>query len=105
MVNEIAKILTDKGYTASGKLLHLKFKDYRGKCNWQLLINGTGKEQEAVADEWGKIKLKPFDFAVFWNGWLAGLFNPKGGQFSEHPEGANPCTFLKSLKLCAICSK
>ena len=103
MIDKFFEIVSKKGWQMGkmpDKCLKIKFPDYRGgKNTWELLGNANKDKRTLIAEQWGDIKVPPFSFAVFWNGWLAGIFNPKEGQLSDHPEGANAETFLKSLEL------
>lgn len=44
-----------------------------------------------------KVELRPFEMAVWFNGWLAGLVNPDNGTFAAG-ELANPKAFCKAVK-------
>lgn len=44
-----------------------------------------------------KVELRPFEMAVWLNGWLAGLIDPAGGQFAAG-ESANAETFCAAVK-------
>ena len=103
MLNKIVKLMSENNISCTTQpdhILNMKFKDYRDNgCNWQFIVNGNEKTMKVTADEWVEIKLEHFDFAIIWNGWLAGLINPNGGQMAAHEKGANEKTFVKSLKV------
>lgn len=86
--------------------LHLKLgepvlKDriwtHRLDKNWTIAANGKDHEVEVEPEKCMKAKLQPIDFAVWWNGWLAGLFNPYGGTFAAG-SGANEDAFIKAVE-------
>ena len=108
MIDKIAEILVNKGIKMSeqpGKLLSIEFDDYRGKDKWKLVVNGNSEKKDLILDGGEKLNMPAFGFAIFWNGWLAGLMTPGGGQMAAHKEGANKKTFLRSLKLYNTASK
>jgi len=82
-----------------GKILHLLFRDYQNpSCRWELFINGNSFKRHVTAQEWGEIEIDPFMTAVFWNGFLAGMFSPGGGNMACHYQGANIENLLESIK-------
>jgi hypothetical protein len=104
---ELIKRLGEQGYknikAMPDSILTLKFPDSKHpECTWQFFCNANSEPRKIVADEWGEIELGPFDFAVFWNGWLAGLFNPRGGQMAAHHEGANIENLIASIPATAV---
>jgi len=67
--------------------------------NWTIAANGTHM-LVTVGDgtKLTGVTLQPFNFAVWWNGWLAGTLNPYGGVIAGHPAGANEDTLIAALK-------
>jgi len=64
--------------------------------NWT--IAAAGKEKyKTGGGELMDVELEPFHFAVWWNGWLAGIGNPYGGEIAAG-ELANEKTLLAALK-------
>lgn len=108
MIERMVKILDKKNISCKNspnEIVHLRFPDYRGGNNfWELFVNGNKEKRKVNAEQWGEIELKPFTFAIFWNGWLAGLMTLFGGEMAVG-EGANKESFLKSLELCPNCQK
>ena len=65
--------------------------------NWTIAINGKSHAVEIEPEKCMKAELRPIDFAVWWNGWLAGLFNPHGGIFAAG-SGANEDAFIEVVE-------
>lgn len=98
MLMRVAELLVAKEITAADKILHMKFEDSRGMGgNWEFFCNGTKETQTVHPKQWGKFELEPFSLAVWWNGWLAGVINPKGGMIAFGSR-ANEAEFIKSLE-------
>lgn len=58
---------------------------------WKVAVNG---QKETVTVD--KLKIPPFHFAVWYNGWPAGLMSPFDGTFAAGSE-ANEDTFIAAL--------
>lgn len=101
VLERIVGIIVDAGWVVGrepNKILHREFPDYRCRGDeWELFVNGNGYSVPIKSRDGAEIDLDPFYFAVFWNGWLAGLFSPNGGTFAAS-DGSNPETFRKSLE-------
>jgi hypothetical protein len=65
--------------------------------HWKIAVNGTADSHDIMPDGTMGAKLEPIECAVWWNGWLAGLFNPKGGSMA-HGSEANEDTLIAALK-------
>ena len=66
--------------------------------NWTIAVNGHNVTQVAHPEGCMDIELKPFNAAVWWNGWLAGLLTPFDGCVAAHPSGANEDALLAALR-------
>jgi len=69
--------------------------------NWTVAGHCKEKSIEVDPGRGGmKMTLDPFDFAVWWNGWVAGVVGPIGGIVVGHPssEGANEDTLIAALE-------
>ena len=64
--------------------------------NWTIAVNGKKEPVKIEPAKCMAAELQPFDFAVWWHGWLAGTFNPFGGIFAAGSE-ANEDSFLKDV--------
>ena len=81
------------------KILNLRFLDVaHPNCRWEIFINGNSVKRKVTAQEWGEIDIDPFMTAIFWNGFLAGMFNPSHGEMACHYQGANIESLLKSIE-------
>ena len=58
---------------------------------WEFAV--AGKEKVKLNDT----ELEPYHFAIWFNGWPAGIGNPYGGEIAAG-ELANETTFLEALK-------
>lgn len=67
--------------------------------NWSFVINGTEEMQKGAKPEEDmmEIDLPPVHCAVWWNGWIAGLFSPGGGAIAAGAM-ANAETFTEAVK-------
>lgn len=66
--------------------------------HWKVAVNGHRHvvAVPATADCMGVGELKPFEFAIFFNGWLAGIFDSFGGIFVFGGE-ANEDSFIAAM--------
>ena len=86
------------------KILNKRFPDHRGTgAQWQIIANGNKEPRKVEPDQWGEMELPPFHFAVFWNGWLAGLLSPTpdgnfGGSLAANPNGADEENLILSIE-------
>ena len=67
---------------------------------WYVAVNAKSVEVEIEPKDAMKITLKPYYVAVWYNGWLAGLFHPAaGGVIAAHPskQGANEDTLIAAM--------
>lgn len=65
---------------------------------WYVAINGTGSDAEVTPDGGGMAStIPPYHFAVWYNGWLAGLFSANGGAFAAGI-AANEATFAEAVE-------
>lgn len=64
---------------------------------WYLAVNGHQKEIKVKPKNLMEVMLPPFHFAVWFDGFLAGLFHPEDGVFAAG-SGANEKKFIKAIK-------
>lgn len=64
---------------------------------WSAAINGHAEERLYNPTKGMGSTIPPFGIAVFWNGWLAGLITPNGGEIAAHPEGANEDVLIAAI--------
>ena len=66
--------------------------------HWVVAINGKDKPVAVeIEDSMGCQELQPFEMAIFFNGWLAGLLNPGGGMICAG-KAANEDTFIAAVR-------
>jgi hypothetical protein len=63
---------------------------------WTIAINGKDHDVEVRPDGSMGATLQPFHAVVFYNGWLASLLNPYGGEFVAG-SAANENTFIEAI--------
>ncbi len=64
---------------------------------WTIAINGQPVAMAVEIDQtMGVAALEPYHAAVWYNGWLAGIFSPAGGVFAAG-SGANEETFAAAI--------
>lgn len=51
-------------------------------ASWIVAVNGTKEQHRVQPDGCMEVPLEPFNFAFWFNGWLAGLMTPAGGSFA-----------------------
>lgn len=66
--------------------------------HWTVSINANAEEANVSPEGTMGADVPAFHAAVWWNGWLAGLLSPYGGEFAAHPEGANEDRFIADLR-------
>jgi hypothetical protein len=66
--------------------------------NWTVAMNGRQVPIELKPEGAMRITLEPFECGIWWNGWLAGIVNPKDGAIAAHPEGANEDRLIADLE-------
>lgn len=64
---------------------------------WYLAANGQDEEIDVSAPNGMAVTLPPYHFAVWYNGWLAGLFSPYGGEIAAG-EAANEQTLIRAIR-------
>lgn len=69
---------------------------------WRFAVNGKREPLDIAAADgcMGYPDLKPYSCVVWYNGWLAGTFDPYGGIIAAGT-CANEGTFIEALKACA----
>jgi hypothetical protein len=67
--------------------------------HWTLAINGSDEEKDVDLgqDSMGITKLKTFQMAIWFNGWLAGILNPVGGIICAG-EAGNEDNLIRALE-------
>ena len=65
--------------------------------NWMIAVNGHAEEVKCEPEGTMGADIPPYSMAVWWNGWLAGIFNAAGGAMAAG-ELANEDTFIAALK-------
>jgi len=66
-------------------------------ARWYLACNGHNEELSVNPDGTMGADIPPYHFAVWYNGWLAGLFNSYGGWFVGN-DAANEETFAEAIR-------
>ena len=64
---------------------------------WYVACNGHDEEITVEPEGTMGADIPPYHFAVWYNGWLAGLFHPYGGVFAAG-SGANEETFTEAVR-------
>lgn len=64
---------------------------------WYVACNGQDEQISVEPAGTMGAKIPPYHFAVWYNGWLAGLFHPYGGVFAAGT-GANEETFTAAVR-------
>lgn len=64
---------------------------------WYVAVNGKGEVGKVTPEGSMEIDLQPYYVAVWYNGWLAGLFHPAAGGMIAAGEGANEDTLIAAL--------
>ena len=64
---------------------------------WYVACNGHDERVTVEPPSAMSIEIPPYHFAVWYNGWLAGLFRPYGGAFATGTE-ANEETFTAAVR-------
>lgn len=70
---------------------------YRLDDTWEWIVNGTLEPITVTPSGTMGATVPPFTAAVWYHGWLAGLFSPFEGIFAAG-EGANEETFLAAIE-------
>ena len=68
---------------------------------WWFAVNGNSAPRMIQAPQWGEIEVPPYQAAIFYNGWLAGLQTPYGGVFVAGT-GANAEVFDAACRKLAM---
>lgn len=66
--------------------------------NWRIAVNGTLAAKKVAPAGCMEVELKPYHAAVWWNGWLAGLFTPYRGCIAADPDGANVDALIAAIR-------
>jgi hypothetical protein len=66
--------------------------------SWIVAANGHREEIEVKPDGTMGCKLQPFEFAIWYNGWLASIMGALGDGFFADGEGANTETFAQAVR-------
>ena len=64
---------------------------------WEWVVNGTKVPIDVMPQGTMGCMVPSFCAAVFYHGWLAGVFSPYGGAFAAG-DGANKETFLAAVR-------
>lgn len=98
MISEMFCKMVDYGTALGVKSI----KDFPGAWiqkvddHWIFAINGKDETLEVRPDGTMSAKLEFGHAAVWFNGWLAGIFTPYGGEFAAG-SAANEDTFIEAL--------
>lgn len=65
---------------------------------WYVAINGQSTDVDVEPAGGMKITLPPYHFAVWFNGWIAGLIYPLGGGVFAAGSGANEFEFIIAVE-------
>ena len=65
---------------------------------WHLAINGKESEIEVELEKSMPVKIPPYNFCVWHNGWLAGLFDPINGGFFAAGDVVNEEEFCRAIE-------
>lgn len=74
------------------------FVPSEGESGWLIAVNGHAIEFKFEKAGTMGCDVPPFNGAVFWNGWLAGIVSPFGGVIAAHPTGANEERLIRDLE-------
>lgn len=66
--------------------------------HWKVAINGSKTNKRVGPEGCMATSLAPYQMAVWWHGWLAGLLSPAGGEIAAHPDGANEDRLIADLR-------
>lgn len=64
---------------------------------WYIAVNGHDEPIKVEPHEMMGATVPPFEAAIFYNGWLAGLVGPSGGAIA-HGEAANEDSFIQAVR-------
>lgn len=64
---------------------------------WRIAVNAHNYRVDVTPDGAMAATMEPFQCAVWFNGWLAGTFNPAGGWFADG-EAGNVRTFMAAVR-------
>jgi len=65
--------------------------------DWTVAANGHREPMRAAPGGAMDVEILPFEMAIWWHGWLAGIIGPSGGAIADHPEGANEKHLLVAI--------
>jgi len=65
--------------------------------HWTVVVNGQSEPREVKPEESMGATIRPFEAAVFFNGWLAGIMSPFDGAIADG-EAANEDTLIKAIE-------
>jgi hypothetical protein len=88
----VAELASALGETPIGRVWECRIDD-----SWCVAVRGVSKDGEPPSlpvEPTGcmRVDLRPCEMAVWYNGWLAGLVSPGGGEFA-----ANPRAFCRAV--------
>ena len=64
---------------------------------WYMACNGHDETLTVIPEGMMAANVPPYHFAVWYNGWIAGIFHPYGGVFADGT-GANEETFTEAVR-------
>lgn len=64
---------------------------------WYLAVNGQDRTVEVEPEGMMKMGIAPYNFCIWYNGWLAGLFDLINGGIFAAGTGANEETFCETV--------
>ena len=70
---------------------------YKVDDAWTVAVNGQTDVVTVEPNGCMSLDLAPFDFAVFFNGWLAGIMSPNSDGVFASGTGANPQEFAEAV--------
>lgn len=97
-LTEVFDLLAQLGIAVGVAPIKGKVWEYDVDDNWKVAINAT--EQGVTVEPKGgmNVGVRPYECAVWWNGWLAGTVTPFDGVLVAHPEGANEAALLAAMR-------
>lgn len=95
LMGPVLRLVQAHGFTAIDRLPGAA--EIEIDAQWYLAVNGHDSEIEVSAPGRMPATIPPYNFAVWYNGWLAGLFHPFDGSFAAG-SAANEKEFCAAIE-------